>query len=258
MPGGPQPLPHTERWKLVEQIATQLQEHYGESLLALGVYGSLARGTDGPYSDIEMHCVIQGEGIDTSFEWSAGSWKAEVDVYSPDVILAQAAEVDGNWAITHGAFVVVQALYDPTSFFNQLSLAVFSQPQEVLHQRMEEVIVGEMYELVGKVRNAAAGGNISHLPHYCIKLAEWGACLLGLRHRKLYSTSGKLFEEALTLSDPPEGFASICQMAASGKLDDPQHILQLTNQFWLGVEAWATRQGLQIETTLDDLLREQE
>ena len=91
MTGGPQFYIHQERIQRVNEIAAQLRGHFGARLLALGLYGSVARGTDGPYSDIELFCIIQGEGVDYAFEWSTGPWKAEVDVYSPDTLGAGAS-----------------------------------------------------------------------------------------------------------------------------------------------------------------------
>lgn len=242
----------------MEQIAIQLRQHYTGGLLALGVYGSLARGTDGPFSDIEMHCVIEGEGIEACFEWSTGPWKAEVDVYSPDVLLSQAAEVDGDWSITHGAYATVQALYDPGDFFSRLRKTVFSPSEAIFHNIMERLIVGEIYEMVGKIRNACAATRQAPLASYTTKLANPGACLVGLYHRHLYSTSSIMLDEALELIDLPSGFAALCQQVVSGRLDNPARILALTDQFWSGVEAWATPRGLKIETSLDELLDDQQ
>ena len=51
-------MDRSRRLELARHIVDQIQDHYGDHVLAIGVYGSLARGTDGPYSDIEMHCTI--------------------------------------------------------------------------------------------------------------------------------------------------------------------------------------------------------
>ena len=80
------------------------------------------------------------------------TWKAEVDVYSPDVILATAAEVDGEWPITHGQFTGVWVLHDPTGLFPHLEALAISQPQSSFEHAMTEVIVGDIYELIGKLR----------------------------------------------------------------------------------------------------------
>ncbi len=254
MPGGPQPMSHTQRWALAESIAARLQQHYGEKLLALGVYGSLARDADGPYSDIEMHCVVAGVENGYSFEWSTGPWKAEVDVYSPDELLAQAALVDGDWPITHGALVNVRPLYDPGGLFPRLRQAALSQPESAFRSRMAEVIVGDIYELIGKLRNLAAAQDDAGLTLFIDHLAVHGACLQGLRHRHLFTTFGVIFAEALALPDPPDGLAELCQLVSSGNLHDSPTLLAAAERFWAGVEAWAARLGLRIETSLDELL----
>ena len=61
---GPQPYSHAERMTRAKEIAAQFRAKF--DVLAIGLYGSLARGTDGPYSDIEMHCVLWGSG---AFPW---------------------------------------------------------------------------------------------------------------------------------------------------------------------------------------------
>ncbi len=86
---GPVKISRSERFQTCQEIAARLHEVYKEKVLAIGVYGSISRGTDGPYSDIEMFCVLKesGEKIEFSYEWSAGPWKAEVNVCSADVLL---------------------------------------------------------------------------------------------------------------------------------------------------------------------------
>lgn len=247
-------MTHDERWELALQIASQIQRHYGDQLVALGIYGSLARSTDGPFSDIEMHCIIRGEGVDECLEWSAGPWKAEVDVVSPEVILADAESLDGDWAVTHGAFVYVEPIYDPDGFFPTLSQMVFAHSDSAYKLRMEEVIVGEIYELVGKVRNAVNRQAISSLPVYAVKLATFAACLHGLYHRRLYTSSETMFTESLALPDSPAGFQELCQMVTSGKLDDPFKISDSTDRYWNGLEAWAASRGYCIKTSLQVLL----
>lgn len=86
---GPVNISQTERLQTCHEIDARLHEVYGEKILAIGVYGSISRGADGPFSDIEMFCVLSesSESVDFSYEWSAGPWKAEVDVRSADVLL---------------------------------------------------------------------------------------------------------------------------------------------------------------------------
>jgi kanamycin nucleotidyltransferase len=254
---GPQPISNETRRRNAQGIARAFQDHYGERLLALGIYGSLGRGTDGPYSDIEMHCVVQGEEIDQSFEWSTGPWKAEVNVYSPEVILGLAAEVEGDWAVTHGAYVRVLPVFDPTGFFPRLKETVFSHPEEVFRWRMKEVIVGDLYELVGKARNAWAAQALGCLPEYAVHLARGTAGLLGLAQRYLFSSSTTFFEEALRLPDQPAGFEALCRRAMSGRLSSPRAIMKGIDALWDGLEAWAKEREINLHESLEGLLGEE-
>lgn len=116
---GPVAISRRERLQICVEIAARLHEVFGEKIAAIGVYGSVSRGTDGPFSDIEMFCVLKesSEPVDYSYEWSTGPWKAEVNVLSADVLLKNASTVEGQWPLTHGPFFSPLSLYDPDGFF---------------------------------------------------------------------------------------------------------------------------------------------
>jgi kanamycin nucleotidyltransferase len=248
-------MDRSRRLELAHHIVDQIQDHYRDDVLAVGVYGSLARGTDGPYSDIEIHCVVRGQGVDVCHEWSAGPWKAEVDVYSEDVVLEWASELDVDWPVTHGACVHVWVLYDPSGFFPRLRDAALSHPDHAFQEAIRDVIVGEIYERIGKARNAGAENNESCLPYLAVELARCGACLIGLDHRHLYAVSSRVFPESLDLSGRPEGYDTLCQMVMAGDLADPARIIAAADAFWTGVEQWAEEREIQIEHELDMLLK---
>lgn len=255
MPGGPQPIEHTTRLQTAQDIADKFMGHYVDQILALGIYGSLARDLDGPYSDIEMQCILKGDGIEESFEWSAGAWKAEVDVYSREVMLQLAAQVDEEWPFTHGCYVYVKPLFDPDSFFPILRQAVLSHPKEVFSQTIQSVIVGDVYEIIGKIRNAEYSNHTTYLPHYADKMAIFCACLIGLDQQHLYTSFTNLFEESLQFPDRPAGYDPLIQMVMSGELSDPKKIIQAINTLWNGLEEWAAARCLVIEHRLEDLLK---
>ena len=253
---GPQPLSRAARRAILDDLVSQLRAHYGRSLLALGVYGSIARGEDGPFSDIELFAVLDGRDIDDSLEWSNGPWKAEIDLYSQDVLLAWAATVEGDWAVSHGSLLGVQPIHDPGGFFERLRQAVLSQPGEVFRTAQAELIVGEIYEMVGKIRNALAQDNPAPLALFASHLAEYGACLVGLENRRTFTTSARMFADALALPGAPQGFAVVCELVMSGRLDQPAEIGSLADTFWEGIEAWAAARQLPIHTSLEALLNQ--
>lgn len=252
---GPKFIHTNERRQRAVEIATRFHQHYDKRTIAIGVYGSLARQMDGPYSDIEMFVVIEGQGIWAPIEWATPDWKAEVDVCSADVLESQAAEVESDWPITHGAFKNIWAIYDPTEFFPRLEQSVDSHSDLAFQKQMEGLIVGEIFEVVGKIRNAVYKANADPLAAYLTELTIYGARLIGLANRHTYRGYSLIFQDSLHLPNLPQGYRDLCGAAMCGDLRSPQLILELSDSFWDGVEAWARERNLTIYTDLDTLLK---
>ncbi|MFD0589284.1 ANT(4')-I family aminoglycoside nucleotidyltransferase [Paenibacillus sp. GCM10027627] len=248
---GPIMITRDQRLQTCYEIASRLHEVYGEKIVAIGIYGSISKGTDGPFSDIEMFCVLNelsGEPVDFSYEWSAGPWKAEVNIRSSDIVLADASTVEGSWPLTHGPFFSPLSLYDPEGFFPKLKEAAESPAREDFRSAINEVLIGEMYEFVGKLRNAQFSGSRGYLPYLAMEFAHNGAMLVGLHNQKLFSTGSKVLPEALELPDRPEGFDRVVQLVMSGELADPSEIVSACESFWNGLAQWAAEYGYEINT----------
>lgn len=241
---GPVKISQAERLQTCREIASRLHEVYGRHVLAIGVYGSVSRGTDGPFSDIEMFCVLgeSGESADFSYEWSAGPWKAEVNVCSADVLLETASTVDGEWPLTHGPFFSPLSLYDPKGFFPKLKEAAESPAKEHFTQAINEVLVGEMYEFIGKLRNISQNGPRTYLPYLAMQFAQYGAMLVGLHNQKLFSTGSMVMPEALEMPNRPAGFDDVAKLVMSGELTESAKIVTVCETFWSGLEQWAAEQ----------------
>lgn len=235
----PEPMEHQQRLELAQMIAERLIVRYGQSVKAIGLYGSLARNEDGPYSDIEMFCVLRAPGETRNYEWCAGPWKAEVNMLDDVSLRQEASQVDGSWARTHGAFVHVLPLMDPDDYFGGLRELVMSHPPELFREVIEEVLIGDIYELIGKTRNAHVRGHDYALAVLAVELAQRTAYALGLEHRHLYGTSSSVLDEAVRLPDPPEGFHTLVRMVMTGNLQHAPTIVSVCDTLWSGLVHWA-------------------
>jgi kanamycin nucleotidyltransferase len=256
VPGGPKPIDHQQRQGLAERIADELRDYYKERVQAMGIYGSLGRGTDGPYSDIEMYCILEGQGIEASYEWCEGDWKAEVDIYSLDRLMKWAGQLDGNWSITHGACLAVKPIYDPQGIFQRLSETALTHSEQEFKRLMEDLIVGEIFELVGKLRNLYTLSLSNSMPFFTLHLLWCAACLIGLANRHIYTSATFFLDESLTLPSRPNGYDTLCQMCSAGVLNDPEAIIRAVDSFWLGLESWSSQKGLRIEQEMDTLFKD--
>ncbi len=257
MPGGPQPFTHAQRMARAEEIAGRVRAHYGARVLAVGLYGSTARGTDGPYSDIEIFCVLSTAGERVYHEWSAGAWKAEVNAFSADVLLREAGELREDWPLTHGAYTQVYSFYDPYGFFPRLRKAVYAHSDVEYRQVMGSLVLTEIYERIGKIRNANAAARWSSTVELAVDLARQTAYLLGLAHRQLFTSASAVLEEALRLPDRPAGFDRLCALVMRGELSDGPAVCAAADALWEGVETWAQARQIDLDTDLESVLRGQ-
>ncbi|MCB0109681.1 MAG: nucleotidyltransferase domain-containing protein, partial [Caldilineaceae bacterium] len=87
---GPQPQSRHARMERVNALVEQLKADYGDRLLAVGLYGSTANDTDGPFSDIELFCVVQEKELDRKQVWINEEGKIELDLYDPEAVVRKA------------------------------------------------------------------------------------------------------------------------------------------------------------------------
>ncbi len=255
---GPDQLDHPHRLKIAGEIAEKLKDHYGERVLAISIYGSLAKGTDSPFSDIDMDCVLDGLDSDHTLEWCGGGWKAEVDLFSVSSILKKAAEVGPKWSISHGIYVHYIPIFDPTNLYIHRRKTALMQPEIKFRRAIRDLIVGEMYGNQGKILNAGCRNDFTPLPFYAAMQARWGALLIGLANRYLYSTSARIFIESMELDGRPGGYDELCRLVMNGSLSDPEQILAACERFWQGVGQWAQEKGIRLVEDLQDLLGREE
>ncbi|MEZ4733077.1 MAG: kanamycin nucleotidyltransferase C-terminal domain-containing protein [Caldilineaceae bacterium] len=243
----PKPIPYWKRVALAEQLVQRILAVHGEKVLAIGMYGSLARGTDQLYSDIEMMCAFNTTGEDYAHEWIEDSCKVEVNFASADEILHDAATVDAEWAITHGAYFDLKPLYGNPDFFSKVSDALHSPSQEMFAAALRELIIGSIYENMGKLRNSRLTGNTGYLSLLACTIAEQGALAIGLAHKKCYPTHALLLQESLAFANRPDGYDALCQLVTASNLSDGDAIAITIERFWVGLVVWAEENGFSLE-----------
>lgn len=246
MQAGPRPQPREVRWEIAHEIAERVRVTRGDGLLAIGVYGSLARGTDAPYSDVEMLCVLRDDAPHVSYEWSVGPWKAEVGILSRAAIIRDAGALDFDWSLTQGAYLDQHPLHDPEDFLPTLRGHVFGHSDTQFDQELRATLIGELYEVVAKVRNALETGHLDHLPLLVAKTVTVATFAIGLANRHCYTGAAVMLREALELGDRPDGYDDVCRLVMRGDLTDPRRILRLCDALWAGVELWASGKGIRL------------
>ncbi len=233
-----------ERMALAEEIARRLTAALGSNLSAVGVYGSLARGEAGPYSDLEMYAVVRNPVEVRRYEFVYRGLKVEVDVDQEQDLLREAATVDERWPLKTGSFVDVQPLHDPGGFFDELRRAALAVPEEATRAALRQAFVDEVCETIGKLRNAQAGGNSGYLPLAAHDLVWQTATLLGLARRRPYKSRATVIPASLALTPLPRGYRELADLVTSGRLADPGAVARACDELWAGLVEWLGDLGL--------------
>lgn len=228
---------------IVDKLVDRLLARYGANVKAIGLYGSLARGDDGPFSDIEMLCVLTCPPDQNYYEWWSGTWKAEVDLSSVEAVHKKASSVSSGWPLNHSSYLHMKPLYDPDAFLPELKPLVYSASKENFQTVIEALLVEDIYEIIGKVRNARASQMTGYLTKIAVDLSWELALVVGLANRHCYTTRPTVLPEALALPDLPEGFAALCELVMNGDLHNHWYVADMCEAAWQGVYAWALAHG---------------
>lgn len=242
---GPQPLSRNDRLQIVDQIKQMLIDMYGDSLIAIGLSGSLARERDQPYSDIDMFAVVdQLEPERIEISWHHDACKIDGNVYSDTGIRQKVVMVDVHWPL-RGGFLYVQPVYGDARYFENLKALKYSVPQAKLDEQIAIIISGH-YEAIGKFRNAKFSRQTTYLAQGACTFAEFNALMLGLAHRVVYTTGQTMLTESMAMEHRPDGHDALCKLVISGRLNDPNEIMATVERAWAGIERWIDERNLDV------------
>ncbi|QQE80625.1 kanamycin nucleotidyltransferase C-terminal domain-containing protein [Alicyclobacillus sp. SO9] len=248
---GPMPTSRQEKLDMIDEIVNRLLARYASAIVAIGVYGSIALESDGPFSDIEMYVIVQDGAEVQGHEFVYEPFKIEVAVFQRTPFLNRARAVDDLWALTADSYINIKAVFDPDDFF----LAVKSLPLDIsdvtVEKIMREFVIWEPYETIAKLRNNYNAGNLNYISLGAKDLSWRTAKLIGLANKQYYSTRAKTFEESLLARSKPDGYAELVQHIMNGSLSDRDHTYKLCEQLWNGLNDWLKELGIEyVETEL--------
>lgn len=245
----PAPTTRKEKFEMINTLKGRLLAVHGDAVLAIGVYGSIALETDGPYSDIEMHVITTDGSKIKTLEFVYDKFKIELTTNSRTAFFKEAEEVDDSWAIKAGTFIHVLPIYDPTGLFGQVKKLPLEITDDARRYIMKEFMVWEVYETVGKIRNNYSGGNLTYLSTGARDLLWQTAKLIGLANKTYYSTRARTLEESLEMEWIPSGYKELLHFIQDGELQDTEKLYHFCEELWTGLNQWYAELNLDYRLT---------
>ncbi len=145
------------RLALAKRLAADLRRREGANLVAVGVYGSVARRAERLHSDLDLLIVVRTRRPSLGIRMQRGvlvTILQETPAEARDEVAGSRADL--NEAL--GGWQSMRALYDPTGLLRRLrARALKPRPQQF--QKAARRALLETYEDLGKLRDAVAAGD---------------------------------------------------------------------------------------------------
>jgi kanamycin nucleotidyltransferase len=241
----PVPTTREEKLEIVNIIKNRLLNRFNDSILAIGVYGSLGKGTDGPYSDIEMHVITDNHTQLEGYEFIYDKFKIEISIRTKDDIYHKAKKIDDMWPIKAGSYIHISPVYDPFHIFKDLKSLPLEITANDIKRVMREFMIWEPYETMGKIRNNWERKNLEYLSVGAKDLTWQTAKLIGLANKKYYSTRANTYKESLTMELKPDGYEELVKCVTDGNLTDKEEVYFFCENLWTGLNKWFDELGIE-------------
>lgn len=183
----------SRRLQIAREISAELRQREGRNLLAVGVYGSVARGEDRPFSDVDLVMLVRTK-------------RRRPRLFVRDGILVSLLqmtpqeardEVHGSpWNLPEAlsGWRSMRILYDRSGVLRRLKIRARHPKASQFRAVVRRDFLG-VYEDYGKLRNALQGGDSDEAREMAIWFTQGALMLLFCLERHVVRTGRQLFVE---------------------------------------------------------------
>ena len=238
-------MDHEERMKLAQFLTTRIVETYGEDVLFVGVYGSVARNEDKEFSDLVL-IVITRRKIPTWFFIYKDIVVLIHCITYEDAVKSLSNPDDPWWFGWVGSILYCEKLYGSDNLLKKLKECVYSISGEDYREAAAKRLIW-MLEFLNQIRNAYYERDlysaISSALYFRNVAGEFVA-LLNETHYK--SHVFRSLEEARNFKKLPKHFFQL--MRALGVSNDLETIHKSALELWKNSIQIAKENGINIQS----------
>lgn len=152
-------MDHDTRAALALSLAMRLAETYPGEILVVGVYGSTARGTDTPWSDVDMYAVVRDGCAARSRGFIVDGIAVGIDVQHQTELETLLREPALAWPFRMGVLHVLRVLAGDPGLVEVWMAMGHAVPRERFRRAVSEAMGEQVLESYGRVHSCALRGN---------------------------------------------------------------------------------------------------
>jgi len=251
----PESVDRATRIAAAEAVCRHVLSCYGEDVLGVAIYGSVARGDDGPHSDVEL-MVVTTPAISPPNTWVfENGVLLDVSFVSEERLMANAGKVGSWWPIEADGYRLFRVLFEREPIFERVRRASESASEEAFLSAMR-FSLAEAFEALGKLRNAWWRGQRDNV----LAEARWFALVstmfVGLANRQHYPTGRYIWSMAVQFPQRPRDYAALLPVVAGFRTLDPAEVYQAAETLWQRLETFAEERGVRLgDLTIEYAIR---
>jgi hypothetical protein len=250
---------HDEWLDLAYELTRRLLARHGqEAILAVGLYGPVARGQQSDASALNVAVITTAPeaGIPTRMLRHRGM-VVDLGAISAEDYLDEAGHIGPLWPLAADQYLHHLALHDPTGFFDKLRQAHESAVASSAPETFLAAAGYDLAELASWEAKARVDELNGDLPGALLAVKEGAvlaALVIGLVRRTPYRDAGHALRAAAALTGLPGGFSEQYRRLLAPTIDPASAVLAL-GRVLAALEELARQEGIPFEAaTLDDFL----
>lgn len=239
-------MTHEDRLALARELVQRILRKYGDAVLGIALYGSVARRADTAYSDIELRVITDDSVVEHDVEYvhTSGA-KIEINYEQAKSYLRRAASVDTEWPIWAAIYRQQRVLFERDDFFTHARKAAESLKDEDFRAAQAQLIAEDLYELVQKIRGAWQQKREENLRWWAGRFLWFAVMWLGLANRKYFMTGGTVWDEVRRFTILPKNFEHQLTVLAGFNPSSASEVYRAVEEMWAEIERLAKDQNVE-------------
>lgn len=238
-------MTHEERMELAGRLRDLILERYRDSVLAVFVTSSTARGLDLAYSDLELTAVHRVGTTPESRAYYHRGILIELEHVDETTILAQ--KMRRQWPVSAGEYRGRIVLYEQDRWTERLDAALDARDAADSGPALRAALL-EALEYRDKLRNAVLIGDEVSLRAFGVFLADSAANFVLFLNRQMMSTTRMYFHQALDCAQTPPGFREHMETLLGVRAADAGAIVAAAEDLVTGLVQLAAAAGIVVES----------
>jgi len=240
-----------EKRSIAEKGARHLRRNFGANLVAVGLRGSVARGTAEVFSDVDLLVILRRLERTRNFEildntycsLNFETWKSATSTLS---------EPHHEFPETLGGFTKILGVYDPGGILPRLEGAARRVPSDVFRKSAELALI-HSFEDFCRAKNAFLKKDEVVLSDSIHNLTHSAANAVAALNEKGFTSDREIFKAHKKFRKVPRNFSKI-QALRYGDLSTPR-LFKTLMQFYVNLVDFCKQGGVHFPVELEAIER---